>query len=296
MTGLVLELQRDSLDTSVAVDDILRKAFVISRKLDLPEVQHWIELELKGYGTDGVCPPYRKVYGDVKVFNPYRGWQPVMISDPKTYEAAASRDISQSVGELQDLLRGETGSLTMKYAPKAQAALMRMIGHQLEPALFISRQALVRILDSVRNQILEWALDLEKRDILGSGLTFSGEEKMAAQATNYITNIGTMVNSQLQQNSSGTQTLTNDVSGKIGSFVDEATKSLPELGLPQPDREELEAELETLRSQLKSPKPKLDIFRSCLSSAKTILEGAAGNVAASALLAQLAPLIPSIGG
>lgn len=298
MTGLVLELQRDSLDKSVDVDDLLRKALVISRKLALVEIQTWIELELKGYGPNGKCPPYRAVKGHVKVFNPFHGWQPVLFGDEEMYDAAASRTIGQSVGELVDLLKGDSSTLMMKYSPGPQAALMRAIGSNLEPALFIPRQALVKVLDAVRNQVLEWALDLETKGILGSGLSFSGEEKVAAKQTTYssITHIGTMVNSQLQQHSSGSQTLTNDVSGEIGSFVEAATKSLPKLGLPQPAREELEAELATLRSQLKSPKPKLDIFRSCLASAKTILEGAAGNVAASALLAQLVPLLPALSG
>ena len=55
----------------------------------------------------------------------------------------------------------------------------------------------------MRNRVLEWALELEKKGIIGEGMTFSTEERKAAGQTTYqaITNIGSMKNSQLSQNS-----------------------------------------------------------------------------------------------
>jgi hypothetical protein len=49
MTSLVEELQRDALDSSVSVLDLLRKALVVATKLNIDEFKEWIELELKGY-------------------------------------------------------------------------------------------------------------------------------------------------------------------------------------------------------------------------------------------------------
>lgn len=295
MSGLVLELQRDALDANVNVDALLRKALVVSRKLDLPDVQQWIDSELKGYDSEAEIPEYRKLTGEAKVFNPYRGWQPVIIDDPELHEMITSRSIGQSVSELQDLLRKD-GTLMMKYSPVPQAAIMRMIGHQLEPALFITRQSLVKVCDAVRNQILDWSLDLEKQNILGSGLTFTKEEKVAAKETNYITNIGSMVNSQLQQHSSGSQML---VSSELAERIDDVAtaieKSFEKLSLDSTVMRELETEIATLRLQLNSPKPKIPVLKECLLSARTILEGCVGNVGAAALLAQIGPILPLLG-
>lgn len=297
MAGLVLELQRDALDRNVKVDDLLRKAYAVSRKLELTDMQKWIQLELRGYESISDCPNYRIMFGEIKFRHPRTGWQPVYIQHSELEDKLRSRPNCQSVGELQDLLRNDSSTLHASFLPNEQALLMEVTGARLEFSLLLSRQHIVKILDAVRTTILDWSLDLESQKIMGDGLTFSKEEAVTAKQINYNTtnHIGSMNNSQLQQHSSGTQTLSSDVSGRIGSFVEAATKSLPNLGLSEPTREELEAELATLRSQLKSPKPKLDIFRSCLTSAKTILEGAAGNVAASALLAQLVPLIPALG-
>ena len=59
MTSLVEELQRDALDSSVSVLDLLRKALVVATKLNIDEFKEWIELELKGYSGQETVPDYR---------------------------------------------------------------------------------------------------------------------------------------------------------------------------------------------------------------------------------------------
>jgi hypothetical protein len=44
-----LELQRDALERSIAVSDLLRKALVVSRKLGIDSIQEWLNSELNGY-------------------------------------------------------------------------------------------------------------------------------------------------------------------------------------------------------------------------------------------------------
>lgn len=39
MSGLVLELQRDSLNKDISVSDLLRKALMVSKKLAIPEIE-----------------------------------------------------------------------------------------------------------------------------------------------------------------------------------------------------------------------------------------------------------------
>jgi hypothetical protein len=60
MGSLVLELQRECLDSRIFVSDVLRKALVVARKLGLTEFQAWINSELNGYYAGKIdLPEYR---------------------------------------------------------------------------------------------------------------------------------------------------------------------------------------------------------------------------------------------
>jgi hypothetical protein len=52
----------------------------------------------------------------------------------------------------------------------------------MEIKRLISISSMVKICESVKNIILEWALDLEKEGILGEGLSFNQKEKEKAHA------------------------------------------------------------------------------------------------------------------
>ena len=62
MSSLIEELQRDALDSSVQVADLLRKALVVATKLKLDEFRQWAERELEGYDKVDL-PSYREFYG-----------------------------------------------------------------------------------------------------------------------------------------------------------------------------------------------------------------------------------------
>lgn len=47
--SVVLELQRDALDRSVPITDLLRKAYVIAKKLHITDFEVWAGQELNGY-------------------------------------------------------------------------------------------------------------------------------------------------------------------------------------------------------------------------------------------------------
>ena len=82
MGSLVLELQRDSLDSSVAISGLLRKALVVAHKLQIREFEEWVTRELDGYQNAAEVPQYRQIQGSVRVWNPFHGWQPVLHENP----------------------------------------------------------------------------------------------------------------------------------------------------------------------------------------------------------------------
>ncbi len=101
-----------------------------------------------------------------------------------------------------------------------------------------------------------------------------------------------MQNSQLQQDSAGaTQSLQTGIDLKlILQFISEIKPEVAQLGLNPESASELETEISTIEIQSKSPKPKSSIIVESLKSIRSILEGAAGNVAASTFLSQIASL------
>ena len=297
MSGLVLELQKDALDKSVNVSDLLRKAMVVSKKLGINEMEEWINRELSGYpDDDSEIPLYREITGRVMAYNPYHGWQPLHFENHKLGDKLSKRKISQAVGQIDAIVNNDkSGTLQVPFSNHIKNQLMDSMEIPLEVTLLVGDSELHKILEGVRNEILNWTLDLETRDIVGDGMRFSTEEKQAASQINYqiVNNIGSMQNSQLQQDSSNaTQSLNvTQNSVDLADFIKSLKKSIRDLNLDSEDLAELKVEVSTIENQRSSPKPKNLIISESLKSIRNILEGATGSIIATELLKQLASII-----
>lgn len=292
MTGLVLELQSDALnEDGVPILSLLRKARVVSIKLGVTTIDQWLEHELSGYPTRSSTPEYRRIVGRAVCHNPYLGWVPLDGKGAEAQKMLTERCLHQPMGELcQFAAKGAGESVLFMYSAEKAEQFMIGIGARFEPALEVGVNVIHGIIATVRNRILDFALELERQGILGEGMTFSPKEKMAASNISYSINIENMTDSQLQQGTTGstqTYTQTTDLSG-ISAFVEKLLPAIGEL-TTQTDRDQIQSDLETIRSQLKAPTPKTGMIRECLNSVKTVLEGATGNVAAEYL-----PLLPAL--
>jgi AbiTii len=188
MKSLVLELQREAMNSDSRLSDILRKAFVVATKLNVDEFKIWIEAELKGYPNTQDIPPYRNIIGTVKAWNKYNGWIPVIVEGTEINKFISNRDITQPISEIEFLChqKKEGGilqvplphDLIMELFSSSKAYHLGMI-----PTLIVDKSQLVGILDAVRNEILNWSLELEKQGILGNGMSFSTEEVKMAKST-----------------------------------------------------------------------------------------------------------------
>jgi hypothetical protein len=176
------------MNPQVKVSDLLRRALVVATKLNLEEFRAWIEKELKGY-KDNKVPSYRNVRGEVKVQNPYHGLQPVIFEDSQHAKSLSESNIGTSIGELEDLLKGdEKGILHVRLPDETVSELAKSL-MGMPPVLIVGQAQIYGIVDAVRNGILEWSLKLEKDGILGAESTFSREEKEKAQASSTTYNI-----------------------------------------------------------------------------------------------------------
>jgi len=109
-----------------------------------------------------------------------------------------------------------------------------------------------------------------------------------------IINIGRMVDSQIQQ---GTNQSNQSFSYSSNDFdllkelIPLLKSKLTELESDLEIREEIESDISTIESQIKSPHPKSMIIKECLISIRTILERVASSVITSGLLQKISSLI-----
>lgn len=290
--GIVLELQRDCIDTNAPVSSILRKTRLIAVKLDLDTLQEWLTSELNGYecGLQDL-PNYRKGVGQPMFKNPYRGWCPIMTDNGFIGQTIRTVHLSQSASELEQLLESGSGTLVMTYDPVIQEVIQKQLPTRMECGLHFSRSQITSALDFVRTKVLDWTLELEKQGILGEGMTFDAKQKKEAQSvTNniYGGNIG--VFGEVSGSAANTGFISGDSNISIGSIkvlADQIREVLP--ALPQKIQAELAESLIELDEATMTLNDGAKAI-SALASIKTILEGAAGNLAASGILTAIASL------
>jgi hypothetical protein len=57
--SLLLEIQASASDSSVPIQDLLRKCLILADRLGYEPLKEWARQELEGYPKDGDLPPYR---------------------------------------------------------------------------------------------------------------------------------------------------------------------------------------------------------------------------------------------
>lgn len=299
MTGLVLELQRDAYNQEIRVSTLLRKALAISKKLGIVEIENWLNKELNGYLTQDEIPKYRIIYGDVKAWNSYRNsWIPTCLPNAEIEELVSKREIDLPIGELESLIENEAHELRVSLPSYVEKILVEIFDKQMQFYLIVGKTKFISILEIVRTNILNWTLELEQQGILGEGMSFSAEEKAKAQhITNHITNnIGSMHNSQLQQDSAhATQALnvTETNQADLKAFVEELKKSVDSLQLAQEQIQVLKEAIAMLEIQANSTKPNNLIIKESGRTVRNILEGMTGSIVASGLIYQLGLFLPT---
>jgi hypothetical protein len=288
MDSLVMELQRASLDEKSSVSSLLRKALVVATKLQVSDFESWARSELEGYQDRSVpIPEYRKVHGSPKVWNPYHGYEDLRCELPKMTEIISSMPLGASVDALEQGSGKDGGTWMFHYPPELEHSIMNGMrgGPMMKPSLHLSDMAIRSVLGRVRTIVLQWSLTLERRGVLGEGMTFTPTEREHASAVHIDTFIQGVSGSQIQVNSPGArqqQGMSNEQIAEVRRLVELVEGALRGSSDSEEVRE-LRAEIATLRAQSESPKPKRSVIRESLSSLRAVLEGAAGEILASRL-------------
>lgn len=184
MGGIVIELQRDALDDKISIESLIRKAYFVAKKLKLKEFEEWLNQEQNGYKRN--IPEYRSVGGEIKAWNPYRGWIPIIFS-ARVADVVSRMPLSYSISVLLDLYNsGEDPIACLINGEMTEIFNDTMDFMPTKYAFFASKSELYRIMSTVRNKILDWALLLEESGIVGEDMTFTDLEKRIAQETPVI--------------------------------------------------------------------------------------------------------------
>ncbi|HVH76124.1 MAG TPA: hypothetical protein VM755_14515 [Stellaceae bacterium] len=290
---LVEQLQADALDRNISIADLLRKTKAAAVKLKRTDLIEWIESELSGY-KDKKLPPYRVLHAELKFFNPYRGWCPI-VGAPPTWHCGVP------IAELLSLLESTNpqGIFVVSVSAQISSILCRDLGFVADIKQHVSRASVAAIIDAVRNAILDWALNLEAVGIRGDGLSFSPvETKKARGVTINIGSIGNAVGvGSFGDNARITarQNLNAEaLAASVMKLVQEAERLVPNSDLPEPVRGEALQALAELRSAASERIPDTGRIRGALDALRRVMEHVAGHVIGAGVLALIAQVHPAL--
>ncbi len=206
--GIVLQLQEEALDENVDIETLLRKAYVVARKLQLKDFEEWITNEQNGYQKD--VPEYRMIGGEIKAWNPYHGWIPV-IFDAKASDMFSRMPVKLPIAAISDVYNDSDGSVGFTVPGALTEFLNQSDSFFQTNYMFRSSKPEIRkIISAVRNRILDWSMMLEENGIVGDGLHFTDAEKKTARESQVINNYtnnfySSTDNTQIQQGGDGNQ-------------------------------------------------------------------------------------------
>lgn len=209
MESLIRELQRDTLNGDISVSDLLRKAYVAAKKLELQEFEKWIELELNGYpppteleagclvGSELVfpqdlwkeLPEYRWVPGTWKFYIDVEGKRIVTKPILGLAKQLEKMHVPISISEIERIAYTDESRSGIQLHDPAKILLTGR--SDFEAVFWVATHYYHKILNAVRNIILKWALELEEKGILGDGLAFTAQEKKTA--SNFTFNINQLI-------------------------------------------------------------------------------------------------------
>lgn len=209
MAKIVIELQHEALKSDFDIMNLLRNAYLVARKLKLQEFEEWIKDELNGYKNLDRIPDYRLLRGEIKAWNPYHGWIPVILQNDS--EDITTHLVSDSLANLINVYENsDSKKAILQFSAAKNNYLSKCSNFNTKYALMIGTNQIYSIIERVRNIILDWSITLEEDGILGEELQFSDAEKEIASTTsviNHYTNnfYGTISETQIQQATTNSQ-------------------------------------------------------------------------------------------
>jgi exonuclease VII small subunit len=295
VASLIHEIQEGASGTEVPTATLLRRMKLAAAKLQLPDLEKWVESELNGYKSEP--PQYRIVMASPTAWNPYNGWIPIYSGNKDVMELFSTARITQNISSLEDTLHNHTsGPLTLPM-PIGLIEIINKLGNYESARMSyqINRGVLVSILTAVRDMVLDWSIEMEKSGVLGEGKTFNSTEKIYAKEAmtgikieNFTGILGS--NNVAGDINSGTIIISEIEEGLVK--LNEAMPALIEAGA---DAKKLSKALKNIEMEIAKTSPRKVKLSKFYNDANQAIVGASGSLLADGAKLVLSGLAASIG-
>lgn len=162
LTKYIYELQQMALNDGVDIEQLLRKAYLLSIRTMQKDKEEWIDNELNGYKNVDNLPDYRYVHGELKAYGS-RGWVPMHFGKKEQAEYFSIAPFTKSVSEiLEEYKKSSTGFASYSITDEWTQILNKSGSFSTTYNFFVPTGQLKQIVNSIQNKILHWTIELEK--------------------------------------------------------------------------------------------------------------------------------------
>jgi hypothetical protein len=176
MSSAVHDLQVAIVGGKQSLTQLLRQTKLIAAKLNLEDMERWVDLELNGYSGKAEPPQYREFATQaVQIRNPIKGWGFAGHFHLKM-------KARQPIADIENLAKGQTLTLAITQNLPVQDGIGGNLASNWPQRALISGASFRHIVDAVTNALLQWTTELEKRGIKGEDMDFNDKEKTSASS------------------------------------------------------------------------------------------------------------------
>lgn len=224
MADLIIELQNDIFENKDILL-ILRKAYSISKELDLKEFNEWINNELNGYQNTDI-PEYRRIITELRCNTQQFGYGninniPIFGLDNDLYKSLTEFVIPNSIPDLLSLCDENDNSVLFYLDKETEFLLINYLKsnskefHEQNVITNVYRfcpiNQIESIIEYVKNKLLSWISELKNNQIYGKDYIFTNEEKESAKNINFITINSLNINNTLVEINLFKKNITNNL-------------------------------------------------------------------------------------
>jgi hypothetical protein len=203
--SLLREIQEGAVNLNMPLQVVLHQCLVLAARLGHGPFGEWVEEELSGYPPGDKLPAYRQIRGVASIGN-FGGPLGAALNNiplPVGPIPANLRDryttieFREGVAQLEEMASGK-GELISPWPGDLVASVANKYhrGYTLlEAHMEISKSAVISVLESVRNKILKFALEIEERHPV-AGDAAPGSKPVPPESVSQIFNTFIMGNAQ----------------------------------------------------------------------------------------------------
>ena len=149
------------------VYNLLIAGIKLTQMLGFKDIENWLFLELIGYENNHKLPDYRKISPEIKVFNPYKGWEELYIYDQNIADSLKYCSIDLPLPNILDLLKNNNQSIEFIFCREVENILYDYVNYDFSDfkiSCIFNTSDFEKILNLTKNNILDFTIELQKRD------------------------------------------------------------------------------------------------------------------------------------